>query len=76
MRYNLSTIEDMSFQCLVGSMPFGQLYGGKRESGASPERSGHCKRGERLQCHCAHEYEKVQPDNDPQVRKPAEIPGA
>ena len=45
----INLTEYMRFQCPVSSMLFGQLYGGKRESGASPERSGHCKRGERLQ---------------------------
>ena len=42
----MSLIEYERFQCPAGSMPCGQLCRGKRESGASPGRSGHCKRGE------------------------------
>lgn len=53
-------------------MPFGQPREVKRESGASPERSGHCKRGERLHMPLCKRHEKAQPDDDPQVGKPAE----
>ena len=51
----------------------GQRCSGKRESGASPERSGHCKRGERLHTSIVRaSHEKARPIRDPQVRKPAE----
>ena len=50
----------------------GQLCVGKRESGASPERSGHCERGERLQRSIARKREKARLVDDPQARKPAE----
>ena len=68
----MSLIEYERFQCPAGSMPCGQLCRGKRESGASPGRSGHCKRGEDCVCHCADMHEKAQSADDPQVRKPAE----
>ena len=59
-------------QCQTGSMPVGQRRLGKRESGARPERSGHCERGEQLQSPLCQRHEKAQPIDHPQVRKPAE----
>ena len=59
-------------QCQAGSMSVGQRCLGKRESGARPERSGHCERGERLQGPLCQRHEKAQPIADPRVRKPAE----
>lgn len=63
-------------QCQAGSMSVGQRCLGKRESGARPERSGHCERGERLQGPLCQRHEKAQPIDHPQVRKPAEKSGA
>lgn len=47
--------------------------GQKRESGASPERSGHCNRGAKLHLsHCIfRRCEKGKPSDDSEVRKPA-----
>ena len=59
-------------QCRTGSMSTGQRCPGKRESGARPERSGHCERGERLQGPLCQRHEKAQPIDNPRVRKPAE----
>ena len=59
-------------QCQAGSMSVGQRCLGKRESGARPERSGHCERGERLQSPLCQRHEKAQPIDNPRVRKPAE----
>ena len=44
----------------------------KRESGVSPERSGHCKQGAKLQKSLHLECEKAQPSEDLRARKPAE----
>ena len=63
-------------QCQAGSMSVGQRCLGKRESGARPERSGHCERGERLQGPLCQRHEKAQPIDNPRVRKPAEKSGA
>ena len=59
-------------QCQTGSMSVGQRCLGKRESGARPERSGHCERGEQLQSPLCQRHEKAQPIDNPRVRKPAE----
>lgn len=59
-------------QCQAGSMSVGQRCLGKRESGARPERSGHCERGERLHSPLCQRHEKAQPIENPRVRKPAE----
>ena len=43
----------------------------KRESGESPERSGHCNRGATFHYPIVRMYEKGKGSNDPEVRKPA-----
>ena len=59
------TIEYQSFQCQA---EFHRR--GKRESGVNPERSGHCKRGDGLQSHCAM-HEKAQPMS--MIREPGNL---
>ena len=59
------TIEYQSFQCQA---EFHRR--GKRESGENPGRSGHCKRGDGLQCHCAM-HEKAQPRS--MIREPGNL---
>ena len=63
-------------QCWAGSMSEEQRCPGNRESGARPERSGPCERGERLQNPLYQTHEKAQLLADPRVRKPAEQSGA
>ena len=50
------TISHMFFQC-----PQGEDLRGNRESGASPERSGHCERGDRPQLSIVPRHEKERP---------------
>ena len=68
----MCSLNNRGAQCQTGSMSVGQRCLGKRESGARPERSGHCERGERLQGPLCQRHEKAQPIADPRVRKPAE----
>ena len=62
----INIIEYQSFQCQAEIF----IRRGKRESGANPERSGHCKRGDGLQCHCAM-HEKAQPMS--MIREPGNL---